>query len=380
MPLVSQKQLSDNRIEFRFVAAKDPGDFITIEATDLEDAIDTLKFLSEQNDQQIPVEQPRGNYAILTGIRWVDDKEYAGIEVDESTYTLTKRTNNKGEEAEVKSYHNFGTKWRKFKRPISVWEYTDNLSLANSLQNEAAWKERLKWIQDGTDEADEIDENGEVIYEVEEPEIITPLSYGQNLVAGETVIQEGDFSEDGWYLPLDCPDNSTDYQDDFDPQDYQGEQWNSDDGIDDHHYQESLYKAVGITETPCFNEHGMIEWTSEAHDESIPEPINFKDAQFVQDAHNWLEKERLLRETKEQWMHAEIIKAFPLSPEFRELLKEHGLTYELALERMDALAESGIFPEPKGVKFDGSQVKGEPFWTEEMLTDESLINETLAAD
>ena len=83
-----------------------------------------------------------------------------------------------------------------------------------------------------------------------------------------------------FYLPLENPNNSTDYQDDFDPLDYRFEDWNSDDGIDDHHVDNFLYAEVGMVENPIFNEDGNIEWENPS-DITSALPDNESESVFV---------------------------------------------------------------------------------------------------
>ena len=89
----------------------------------------------------------------------------------------------------------------------------------------------------------------------------------QELLEGVDESEEDDDSPwmpGEFYLPLDNPKNSTDYQDDFDPQDFAAESWESEDVIDDHHTDPYLYSEVAMSENPVFNEDGSIEWENQS--------------------------------------------------------------------------------------------------------------------
>lgn len=79
------------------------------------------------------------------------------------------------------------------------------------------------------------------------------------------ITHTSDFDQNGWFLPLDNQNNSTDYQDDFDPLDYDAELWQSADEVDDHH-NDAYFKDVAITETPEFDENGKISWQLEDYE------------------------------------------------------------------------------------------------------------------
>ena len=149
-----------------------------------------------------------------------------------------------------------------------------------------------------------------------------------------------DFDSDGHFLPMGNPDNSTDYQDDFDPQEYAPEQWKSIDDIDDHHV-DSYYREKCITERPQFDEDGMIEWKTETHsDIESPRPVS-DDMDFVTDARNWLTRENLMRETDDWDSIDKIADAYPVSRQFLDYIKSKEIDFETAHQRMQELLGDG---------------------------------------
>ena len=105
----------------------------------------------------------------------------------------------------------------------------------------------------------------------------------EKMLAGIDESEENDLSPwipGDFFLPLENPNNSTDYQDDFDPQDFAADSWESEDGIDDHHIDPYLYSEVAMNENPIFNEDGSIEWEN-ISDADLDSPDSEKRSEFV---------------------------------------------------------------------------------------------------
>ena len=164
----------------------------------------------------------------------------------------------------------------------------------------------------------DVDENGEY---VEMPELIGDVENPQCAGIDENGDDVyNDFDSDGAFLPMGNANNSTDYQDDFDPQEHASESWNSIDLIDDHHTDEYYYREVGITEQPSFQEDGQIEWVTESYSTDVDEKVHTTDdVDFVKDARNWLTRENLLREAQNEHATEEIHRGYPVSPRLPQI-------------------------------------------------------------
>ena len=129
--------------------------------------------------------------------------------------------------------------------------------------------------------------------------------------------------------------NETDYQKDFDPQDFSAEAWNSIDEINDHHTDEYFYKEVSITETPKFGEDGTIDWENvpQSDEQEIVAPESDKD--FVRDARNWLQRWNLIHASESEDVDKKILEAYPVSRDFLKYLEENEITWEVANERLE---------------------------------------------
>ena len=150
-----------------------------------------------------------------------------------------------------------------------------------------------------------------------------------------------DFDEEGVFLPMGNPNNSTDYQDDFDPQDYQRESWNDVDNLDDLHH-DYHYAETTVTEQPIFNEYGSVTWESEAHMHSNP-PVQSEDDQaWVEDARNWMTRERLLQESANEEIREEVLSAYPVSQKFLNYLETEK--HQLGNSKQSAAAVDRIAP------------------------------------
>lgn len=151
-----------------------------------------------------------------------------------------------------------------------------------------------------------------------------------------------DFDADGVFLPMGNPQNSTDYQDDFDPDDLQSQSWQSLDSLDDHHYQEAYYTEVGVTETPHFNKENTdeIEWVSQPHADSMPPVERHSDIDFVTDAKNWLERGRLIQDAQTADAVAYILQRYPVSHGFSAYIDEQGIDWETTSEKLTEFLES----------------------------------------
>ena len=189
----------------------------------------------------------------------------------------------------------------------------------------------------------EVDEHGEYI---EYPELIgdfeNPQFAGVDEHGDDTYT---DFDQDGVFLPMGNPNNATDYQDDFDPDELQSQSWQSIDGFDDHHYQESLYKEVGITETPHFTEEGGIEWVNQPHAESSPIVERHTDTDFMTDARNYLQRGRLIEAAESGAILTDILTAYPVSEQFTSYIEEQGIDWETTSQRLTEFLESGEISE-----------------------------------
>ena len=172
-----------------------------------------------------------------------------------------------------------------------------------------------------------------------EPEIIYQNTYLEGHILGVDEygdVVHKDFDNDGHFLPMGNPDNSTDYQDDFDAQDFQAEQWNSVDSIDDHH-TDWYFREQCVTERPQFDEEGMIEWTTETHSDTS-DPIEASDdMDFVRDARNWLTRENLMSNATDDAIKEQIAMAYPVSTEFLKYLAEKEIDFETANARLGLL-------------------------------------------
>ena len=222
-------------------------------------------------------------------------------------------------------------------------------------KKERSSKEFLAWIDGKIHEWNpratlftepELDESGEYI---QEPQIIGDTNNPQNAGIDENGDDVyNDFDAAGHFLPMGNPNNETDYQKDFDPQDFGAEAWNSVDEIDDHH-TEYFYNEVSITETPQFTENEVdeeekrpkfkeqfeVEWKTAPHSDEQEIVASESDADFVQDARNWLQRENLIRATEDPIMHLKVLGTYPVSKHFLEYLEENEITWEVASERLE---------------------------------------------
>ena len=194
----------------------------------------------------------------------------------------------------------------------------------------------------------EIDEDsGEY---VQEPEIIGDVNNPQNAGIDENGDDVyNDFDAAGHFLPMGNPNNETDYQKDFDPQDFGAETWNSIDEINDHHTDQYLYNEVGITETPQFTENEIdekekrpkfkeqfeVEWKTAPHSDEQEMIASESDVDFVRDARNWLQRENLIRTTEDPIMHLKVLGAYPVSQDFLKYLEENEINWKVANERLE---------------------------------------------
>ena len=207
----------------------------------------------------------------------------------------------------------------------------------------AEWNPRLKTVDPEMHvPALDYDEYGhDIAYQyVQASEIIGDMDNTQFIGIdenGDSIYR--DFDPDGHFLPMGNSNNATDYQDDFDPQGYSPEQWQSIDRVDDHHI-DNYYREQCVTERPEFDENGMIEWKTETHsDTSIPVNVS-DDADFVTNARNWLTRENLIRVARNESLTEEIHKAYPVSRWFLDFIDENGIDWETANARLESLIET----------------------------------------
>ena len=143
--------------------------------------------------------------------------------------------------------------------PVSQ-EFSDNM--AYLLTDWEKFEANLEKKQLGVDESEQDDRN---LWSHEDYWRDAFGNPSDPLTEDEETSYTSDFDRDGWFLPLDNQNNSTDYQDDFDPLDYDAELWQSPDEVDDHH-NDAYFKDVAITETPEFDENGKISWQLEDYE------------------------------------------------------------------------------------------------------------------
>ena len=212
-------------------------------------------------------------------------------------------------------------------------------------KKERSSKELLAWIDGKIHEWNpratlftepERDEDGEY---VQPPEIIGDVNNPQSAGIDENGDDVyNDFDEAGHFVPMGNPNNETDYQKDFDPQEFRPENWNSIDEIDDHHTDEYFYKEVGVTETPQFDEEGTIDWKNAPHSDEQEIVAPESDQDFVRDARNWLQREHLIRESEDSIMRLQILSAYPVSQDFLKYLEDSEIDWEVANKRLKQLA------------------------------------------
>lgn len=226
-------------------------------------------------------------------------------------------------------------------------------------------RERNRWVAEdkklGTDDDEDTDEEDQESGEYyQEPEIIGDIDNPQFTGVDENGDDTySDFDQDGHFLPMGNSNNSTDYQDDFDPQEYSGESWNSVDAVEDHHEDEYHYREVGITEQPVFIteryvekedtpwKNERMEWETESYAADVDEHLTpADDSDFVRDARNWLTRENLLRASEGQ--DEVIYRTYPVSREFLHYLEENEVDFETANQRLE---------EYLGIRRDGDEAK-----------------------
>jgi len=202
----------------------------------------------------------------------------------------------------------------------------------------ASYNPKVRTLEQANEPTDEFGNPADEEY-VEKPEIIGDPENPHFIGVDENddeVYQ--DFDHEGHFLPMGNPQNSTDYQDDFNPTDYSGEAWNSVDNIDDHHLDEYHYREVGITEAPQFDYEGKVEWRSEAHREEQdalePRKAHLSEDSFLQDALAWISKESYLDEASKDDVSWNIEETLSVNPEFLEHLETIGVDWERFQERI----------------------------------------------
>ena len=206
----------------------------------------------------------------------------------------------------------------------------------------AANNPRIKMIDKAIEDSIFDREVGEYNEYYVEPEIICQNTYLEGHILGVNEYGElvhRDFDKDGHFVPMGNPDNSTDYQDDFDAQEFSAEQWNSVDIIDDHH-TDFYFREQCVTERPQFNdEDGTIEWTTETHSDTS-DPIEVSDdMDFVADARNWLTRNNLMNNATDDAIKEKIAMAYPVSTEFLRYIDEKEITFQEANARLKQLIE-----------------------------------------
>ena len=212
------------------------------------------------------------------------------------------------------------------------------------------WNPRVRTIESMVNFMNKIDEFGIELSEeyIEYPEIIGEMMdleiYNPQFVGLDEYDDEvySDFDHEGIFQPSGNPDNSSDTRDDVDLSDhtnYRSQDWQSIDLADDHHVVESYYRQECVTETPQFDEKtGEIsDWTTVQHADTAEPVTRIDDEDWLKDARNWMTRENLLANTKDDDIRENIASAYPVSNQFMDYLAENEVDWTVASERLESI-------------------------------------------
>ena len=203
------------------------------------------------------------------------------------------------------------------------------------------WNPRVTYI----DELLDTDEYGNPLDQAEYceiPELIGVDTANTQLIGIDEYENPvfSEFDEDGVFMPMGNPENSTDTRDDEDMTDretYQSQAWESIDLVDDHNV-DMYFRQECVTETPTFDKDGeLVDWSTVNHSDQADPVAPADNEDWLEDAKNWLTRENMLREQDDEDIQANIIAAYPVSPSFLDYLDENEIDWEVANSRLQEL-------------------------------------------